>query len=94
MTHISNGGCNACVYGDGATSVTYTVGGSGGGTLHDPLWYAAKYGGFKDQNGNNKPDLINEWDNQNADGSTTRCTASGCDGVPDNFFQVSYSHLP
>lgn len=40
--------------------------------LKDPLWYAAKWGGFIDQNGNNKPDLQTEWDR---DG----------DGVPDSY---------
>jgi Tfp pilus tip-associated adhesin PilY1 len=38
----------------------------------NPLWLAAKYGGFQDKNGNNIPDLQSEWD---LDG----------DGVPDNF---------
>lgn len=42
--------------------------------LKDPLWYAAKWGGFKDDNENNIPDAT-EWD---ADG----------DGVPDNYFMV------
>jgi len=36
------------------------------------LWLAAKYGGFHDINGNNRPDLQEEWDK---DGN----------GVPDNF---------
>lgn len=43
--------------------------------LKDPLWYAAKWGGFIDRNGNGKPDLSVEWD---ADG----------DGVPDTYFLV------
>jgi type IV pilus assembly protein PilY1 len=43
--------------------------------LPNPLWYAAKYGGFKDINGNNIPDVKEEWD---ADG----------DGVPDTYFFV------
>lgn len=42
--------------------------------LRDPLWYAAKFGGFNDANGNNIPEST-EWD---ADG----------DGVPDNYFLV------
>ena len=44
--------------------------------LQDPLWYAAKWGGFKDSNGNNRPDLASEWD-ENAD------------GVPDNYYLVT-----
>lgn len=43
--------------------------------LKDPLWYAAKWGGFVDDNGNDLPDST-EWD---ADG----------DGVPDNYFLVT-----
>ena len=43
--------------------------------LKDPLWYAAKWGGFRDHNNNNIPDLDAEWDD---DG----------DGNPDNYFLV------
>ncbi|WP_153109021.1 PilC/PilY family type IV pilus protein [Propionivibrio limicola] len=45
-----------------------------GTLLEDPLWYAAKFGGFSDANSNNIPEST-EWD---ADG----------DGVPDNYFLV------
>lgn len=44
--------------------------------LKDPLWFAAKYGGFKDANNNNDPDLVSEWD-------------ADLDGVPDNYFLVT-----
>ncbi|WP_456465221.1 pilus assembly protein [Persephonella sp.] len=40
------------------------------------LYLAAKYGGFKDLNGNNKPDLKEEWDKNN-------------DGFPDTYFFAS-----
>lgn len=43
--------------------------------LMDPLWYAAKYGGFNDANANGLPETT-EWD---ADG----------DGTPDNYFLVT-----
>jgi len=43
-------------------------------TLKDPLWYAAKWGGFSDANANNLPDTT-EWD-------------ADIDGVPDNYFLV------
>lgn len=43
--------------------------------LKDPLWYAAKWGGFNDYNNNSKPDQITEWD---TDGN----------GVPDTYFLV------
>lgn len=45
---------------------------------HDPLWYAAKWGGFiedKDDS-NNLPDKVSEWDQNN-------------DGNPDNYFLVT-----
>ncbi|SDX64909.1 type IV pilus assembly protein PilY1 [Allochromatium warmingii] len=43
--------------------------------LKDPLWYAAKWGGFIDKNDNDLPDLDYEWDANN-------------DGVPDTYFLV------
>ncbi len=43
---------------------------------HDPLWYAAKWGGFVDSNNNNELDETGEWDK---DG----------DGRPDSYFLVS-----
>lgn len=57
---------------------TFTVNGSTAGLLKDPLWYAAKYGGFKDSDkisttGYNLPDKTSEWD------------ANG-DGVPETYF--------
>jgi type IV pilus assembly protein PilY1 len=44
--------------------------------LHDPLWYAAKYGGFNDQNNDNLPDTQDEWDQDNK-------------GDPDTYFLIS-----
>ncbi|MGH8250597.1 MAG: pilus assembly protein [Steroidobacteraceae bacterium] len=59
-------------------SRSFTPGTSGVATLlKDPLWYAAKWGGFKEgavENG--LPDLATEWD-ENGDGS------------PDNYFLVT-----
>jgi len=81
--------CAGCNYADAATSATYTAGGAGGGVLEDPLWYAAKYGAFHDKDSSNTPNDPSEWDIRNADGSTTGCTATGCDGVPDNYFLVT-----
>lgn len=49
--------------------------GTGARLLKDPLWYAAKYGGFVDRNGSKTPDLPVEWDNDD-------------DGVPDTYFLV------
>lgn len=58
------------------SSVTFTPTASGSSTklLENPLWYAAKFGGFTDANGDGIPSGT-EWD---ADG----------DGVPDNYFLV------
>ena len=56
---------------------TFTPGSTSGATvLKDPLWYAAKWGGFKDQNNNGLPDLQNEWD-------------ANHDSTPDNYFLVT-----
>lgn len=76
-----SGGCNT---GDAATSYTYTVGTSAGKFLNDPLWYAAKWGGFKDTDTNNYPNLVAEWDAQVNDTGNP-----GTDGVPDNYFLVT-----
>lgn len=46
--------------------------------LKDPLWYAAKWGGFNDKNGNGRPDLKEEW---------TSSTAANPN--PDNYFLVT-----
>ena len=56
----------------------FTPGGAAGAVtaLKDPLWYAAKYGGFNDSNANDLPDLQSEWD-------------SNGDGKPDNYFLVT-----
>jgi type IV pilus assembly protein PilY1 len=69
-------GCNNCQVGDAATSVTYTLGASTASQLQPPLWYAAKYGGFTDRNGDRLPDQPNEWDADN-------------DGNPDGYFVAS-----
>jgi len=55
----------------------FTAGSTGGAELlRDPLWYAAKWGGFEDTDGNNRPNLPVEWDENN-------------DGTPDNYFLVT-----
>lgn len=53
----------------------FTPGGSAATLLKNPLWYAAKWGGFIDSNGDKEPDIAKEWD---SDG----------DGVPDTYFPV------
>jgi type IV pilus assembly protein PilY1 len=62
---------------DTSTSITtFSPSASSAATfLKDPLWYAAKWGGFIDGNDNAKPDEVSEWDK---DG----------DGLPDTYFFV------
>jgi type IV pilus assembly protein PilY1 len=69
-----------------ANAVTFTQGVSAAGLLKNPLWYAAKYGGFTESTpgaGTPKPDVAAEWDAVN---NTTG--AAGADGVPDSYFDV------
>lgn len=72
--------CLSCTTANAATTQTYSVGASATGLLEDPLWYAAKWGGFNDTNGTQQPDLQSEWDVEDADGNAV------ADGVPDNYF--------
>lgn len=76
------GECNSTD--SGPSTKTYTLGESPAKLLKDPLWYAAKYGGFIDQNDNKLPDKVEEWDSKiNATGGT------GSDGIPDNYFYAT-----
>jgi type IV pilus assembly protein PilY1 len=66
----------------GFSSRTFSPGTSGTATLlKDPLWYAAKWGGFTDSDGDNRPNLRSEWD-------TDRVNTPGYD-KPDNYFLVT-----
>ncbi|MDH6167263.1 type IV pilus assembly protein PilY1 [Variovorax boronicumulans] len=80
----ASGGCNACTVGDPKTTAVYTMSGVSGAQLRDPLWYAAKYGGFDTaQVPSYSPGAVlpaAAWDSKKTDGSL------GADGVPDNFF--------
>jgi len=73
-------GCSAAA---GPTSHTYTVVGSSGSLLKDPLYYAAKWGAFIDENGNNIPDLITEWDRKDSEGLLNP------DGIPDTYYYAT-----
>ena len=87
----ASGGCANCrAVSEGvantstATKVVYTLGAGTGRTLNDPLWYAAKWGGFKEgTGGNNKPDLQSEFDIKDTNGNNNP------DGIPDNYFLVN-----
>lgn len=83
----TTGGCQGCS--DNATdiarSVTYTAGSASGVTLKDPLYYAAKWGGFTDleADANHAPDSQAKWDSQLTDGT------NGSDQIPDTYFYVN-----
>jgi type IV pilus assembly protein PilY1 len=56
---------------------TFTAGATfGAELLKNPLWYAARWGGFEDIDANGRPNLPAEWDENN-------------DGTPDNYFLVT-----
>ncbi|WP_028583285.1 pilus assembly protein [Desulfogranum mediterraneum] len=76
------GGHGPCNTSDSGPSVkTYGLGTATATLLKDPLWYAAKWGGFTDANDNKLPDLQSEWDSKiNESGDP------GSDGIPDNYF--------
>jgi type IV pilus assembly protein PilY1 len=77
--------CSAkCNSSDAAKSATFTLGTSSATFLQDPLWYAAKWGGFKDSDSNDYPNLQSEWDAMDNDTGLT-----GTDGIPDNYFMVT-----
>ena len=80
----ASGGCANCQKGDPETTATFTLSSAAPGSpLKDPLWYAAKYGGFNDLDGTGLPNTTAEWDIVKADGTP------GSDGNPDNYFLVS-----
>jgi type IV pilus assembly protein PilY1 len=78
-------GCANCNIADARVTWIYTLGTTSAGILKDPMWYAAKWGGFKDDKDSptGKPDAVAKWDRKRADGSP------GSDGVPDNYFYVT-----
>lgn len=76
FNHIDSGtviGCSNCNTGNAATSYIYSVATSPASSLQQPLYYAAKWGGFIDSNNDGTPNLTAEWD---ADGN----------GQPDRYF--------
>tara|TARA_R110001583_G_scaffold26571_7_gene95845 strand:+ start:10731 stop:15644 length:4914 start_codon:yes stop_codon:yes gene_type:complete len=73
--------CNNCEASDAATSQVYELGNSTASFLETPLFYAAKWGGFTDLDGDKKPSSSAEWDQKN---NTTGDT--GSDLIPDNYF--------
>jgi len=79
--NIVGGTCvTACKDTDGPSTASYTLGVATADLLNEPLWYAAKWGGFIDSNGSETPDLYEEWDIEDTEGNPTP------DGIPDNYF--------
>lgn len=79
--------CNDCESSDAAATESYFIGSSTADLLEQPLFYAAKWGGFFDEGtvdatlGEPIPNLQLEWDVIiNATG------AYGSDGIPDNYY--------
>jgi type IV pilus assembly protein PilY1 len=67
-------------------AVTFAQGASTALQLKNPLWYAAKYGGFTESTptaGTPSPNLTSEWDAVN-----NVTGAAGADGIPDNYFDA------
>lgn len=67
-------------------SVTFTQGASTAKLLENPLWYAAKFGGFTESTpaaGTPAPNLASEWD-----AVINASNTAGSDGIPDNYFDV------
>lgn len=76
-----------CRTNDPARTQVFTVGSSAGSGsfLPDPLFLAAKYGGFEDTNDNGLPDLQTEWDTRDTSGQPLPAG----DGIPDSYFFVT-----
>ena len=77
----------------GETYKTFSMTGATNVKLNEPLWYIAKYGGFKYTKDDKAaatdlyPTRLNQWDRKKADGTSCAGTASDpCDGNPDNYF--------
>lgn len=88
----ASGGCNNCQVNQDESRAEYDFGTATAGQLEDPLWYAAKWGGFSKNEivsipasspkvYSTKPtaDKAN-WDVKKLDGT------AGADGYPDNYF--------
>ncbi len=78
----TSGGCLNCLVNQSPTRATYTVNGSAANDLQDPLFYAAKWGGFDVAASGDTPNTTAKWDKLNDKGLTVP------DGIPDNYFAV------
>jgi type IV pilus assembly protein PilY1 len=74
--------CNNCQAGQSPTTQIYTLSGTAGTSLKDPLYYAAKWGAIKDP-GNAAIAAFDKKGKKDAAGNDVP------DGIPDNYFNVS-----
>jgi type IV pilus assembly protein PilY1 len=74
-------------------TIIFNVTGGGAIPLKDPLWYTAKYGGFKDMDGNGLPftDTTCDPKTRGASPRNPKCSEwdSKGNGDPDNYFLIS-----
>ena len=84
VTTNTDGNCDVS---DSARTYAFTVGSGGAGLLPDPLFLAAKYGAFIDENGNDLPDLESEFNARDKDGNIVAGGDPG--GTPDTYFFVN-----
>jgi type IV pilus assembly protein PilY1 len=68
-------------------SRTFTTTGTAAGLLKNPLWYAAKWGGFDDTDGDGKPYTSPTCGTATPNPKCSEWDKDG-DGVPDNYFLV------
>lgn len=74
--------CVDCETGDGPSTKSYSIAiSTSANLLEPPLYYASKWGGFTDTDGDGLPNLDVEWDNTN-----NSTGAKIQDGIPDNYF--------
>lgn len=89
----ATGGCKNCLFSDVKSTATYAMTGVSGDVLKDPLYYAAKYGGFdRDKYTGVNPTpaayapgtalIQDSWDAKKTDGTII----AGGDGIPDTYF--------
>ena len=85
----ARGGCSSCRGTDAATVAVYpNVTGEAATALHDPLWYAAKWGNFIDLDGDGKPSGIAEWAPRNR--ASAQFRRKPLDQIPpDGYFFAS-----
>ncbi|MFK5947928.1 MAG: PilC/PilY family type IV pilus protein [Methylococcales bacterium] len=73
--------CSNCNDWNASTFKNYNIADTVTKLLQDPLWYAAKWGGFTDSDSDKTPNIQSEWDSKiNLTGQI------GSDGIPDNYF--------